>query len=1555
MNARAAILLCVLAAGSAGAQTPPPTNIVVDAIPGNPGTIVQPDQTPITGGTRYTIGEAQGWRPGGAGGVNLLQSFSDFVLGLGDEALFTANPGFTTENIIARVTGGNPSEIHGRIAADVAGASLYFLNPAGLLFGPTATLDIAGSVHFSTADVLRMEAADGTPLLAFSGDAALALAHPVAFGFLGGPPATITVNGAVLDVGLEDESVQPPRRDVSLVGGDVTLETGSTIRTQTGHILLASAASAGDVVFGDLLPDTSSLATLGDITLDGVSVLAAGVVPCCSLDPGGGTVAVDAGSLTLTGSSLHTGLLAYGDEGTSLAIRLRGDLELTASSIATAFDDLSIEANDVLLSSSSIGTGDSYPSGGNAGHMSIAASGDFLLDGDSSVRSTGVDLPGNIVTGGRIDVVAAGMATLAGDMSTARNSISVTAAGIDLSGDMAVASSGALELEADGPIRITGTLRGSVGSISQGAAFTSIVIDSGGDVTFEGASASLGQSGSGGGDISVSGVNVQATDSDFTAVGQGTLSFTGSESVEFTNVTIVGTATTDFGAGSQNGAAIVLAAPRILLDDAALNTSAVRPAAGVGQTEGGSIGLTADDITVTGGSVLESTGVGFSNPGAITLTASHALVISDQSRVSTTISGQGEDLTQSDARIVLTAPDISLLDGVRITSEAFDEGQNARSIAIDAENRLTLRNATVTAAAEFGGGGGIDVDSGGLIDALGSTIETRVQQSTGNAGNVSVAGANVALNGSRVIASAAAGAGGGITLRGDQVLISADSVLDASSQVGTDGIITIDAPDVNLDSGLAALTTEFLDPSRLLRPSCDVAGASSGSFAVRPRAGAPVSPEELLVASDAPPADAAGVLTQVAMRSASAPEAAFRGGRFGEAALEGERAVRAAAERGDEAAEAAALGQLGNAQTALGDIEGAEANLTRGIQIAMGAANNGLAAELNNDLGNHWSARQEEARALEAYRQSARLAHEAGDRVGEARALANAGRTALRGGDSAAARSLLGESRALLDAVTDERSRIDLGIHLARSYTELAEAGAARDESLVAAHGLLAEAADEARSAGDARSLSYALGNAAHLYELEGRTVEGLYLARQALRAAEPLDAPDLLYRWHWQSARLLRAYGDIPQALEAYRRAVAHLEESRQDTLARYGDAEVNFRRAVAPVYREFVDLLLRLPDDSPGLPARLAEARATMELLKGAELRDYFRDACIAELEARTETIDAIAGTAAIVYPLQLDDRLEVLVSAGGRLHRARSPVPSARLDATAQAFRSTLQQPGSDAWREPARQLYDWIIRPIEPVLKDSGTQTLVFVPGGALRAIPMAALLDGEQFLVERYALAVTPTLSVIDPEPLDRAGVRLFAAGISESVQGQPALPKVPEELAAIREIFGGASLLNAEFRVERVGEAIAEQRPTIVHIASHGLFTGDPQQSYLLAWDAPLTMERLGEMIGVARFRDDPLALLVLSACETAEGDDRAALGLAGVAVRAGARSAMGSLWSISDDAAVELVKGFYRGLDDGDASRAESLRRAQLALLRDPRFAHPFFWSPFLMINNWL
>jgi CHAT domain-containing protein len=187
------------------------------------------------------------------------------------------------------------------------------------------------------------------------------------------------------------------------------------------------------------------------------------------------------------------------------------------------------------------------------------------------------------------------------------------------------------------------------------------------------------------------------------------------------------------------------------------------------------------------------------------------------------------------------------------------------------------------------------------------------------------------------------------------------------------------------------------------------------------------------------------------------------------------------------------------------------------------------------------------------------------------------------------------------------------------------------------------------------------------------------------------------------------------------------------------------------------------------------------------------------------------------------------------------------------------------------------------------------------------------------------------------------------------VQGFPPLPNVAAELEALQTIFPGTTLVDKEFVVSKFEETLKREQFTILHIASHGEFSSEPDKTFLLAFDGKLTMDRLDSNIGLFKFRDEPLELLTLSACDTAEGDDRAALGLAGVAIKAGARSALATLWEINDVAAAGLVADFYRGLQDSSISRAKALQRAQVKMLSDPRYEHPGFWAPFLLINNWL
>jgi CHAT domain-containing protein len=269
-------------------------------------------------------------------------------------------------------------------------------------------------------------------------------------------------------------------------------------------------------------------------------------------------------------------------------------------------------------------------------------------------------------------------------------------------------------------------------------------------------------------------------------------------------------------------------------------------------------------------------------------------------------------------------------------------------------------------------------------------------------------------------------------------------------------------------------------------------------------------------------------------------------------------------------------------------------------------------------------------------------------------------------------------------------------------------------------------------------------------------------------------------------------------------------------------------------------------------------------------------------------------------------------------------------------------------------PARRLYDQIVRPALPVLASSSVDTIVVVPDDVLRVVPFAALYDGQQFLMQRYATAVAPSMHLVAPKPLAAGPELALVLGISQSVQGYSELPNVSNEIADVHQFAGGETFANSAFTQARFASELKSQPYNIVHLASHGQFSSDPKQTFLLAYDGKLNMDALEADIKYGEHRDNPLELLVLSACETAAGDDRAALGLAGVALKAGARSALASLWYVNDEAAGTLVVDFYRALQSGE-SKARALQQAQRQLVADPRFAHPAYWAPFLLIGNWL
>ena len=504
------------------------------------------------------------------------------------------------------------------------------------------------------------------------------------------------------------------------------------------------------------------------------------------------------------------------------------------------------------------------------------------------------------------------------------------------------------------------------------------------------------------------------------------------------------------------------------------------------------------------------------------------------------------------------------------------------------------------------------------------------------------------------------------------------------------------------------------------------------------------------------------------------------------------------------------------------------------------------------------------------------------------------------------------------------------------------------------------EAIRIARDAGDEKSQAYNQGYLAGLYQIEGRHNEALTLCRSALRLAQRHRLLDAVYQWQWQVGRLHRALGDSDRAIEAYKGALDNLQSVRGDLAIIYGSANspTSFRESVGPVFFELADLLLQKASQETNMDRQtelLLEARDTVETLKMAELSNYFQDDCVYMVKDKARDISQLSESACIVYILPLNDRVELLLGLPSGLRRETVNVSSTDLMEQARQFRYHIERRTTYFYKDHAKKLYDWIVAPIEKHLK--GIDTLVFVPDGALRTIPMAALFDGEKYLMEKYAVAVTPGLTLMESSQSvagEKSGF-LFS-GVSEARQGFPALPAVKEEAEKVGEsYYDAAMLMDKTFLKEDLIDQFARNDYRIVHIASHGQFSGDAENTFVMTYDDFLTLDDLENLIRPSSYRGAPVELLTLSACQTAAGDDKAALGLAGVAIKAGARSAMASLWFVSDQASAVMVDEFYKNLSKGGISKARALQQAQKQLRNDPRFRHPRYWAPYILIGNWL
>ncbi|MCC5645547.1 CHAT domain-containing protein [Nostoc sp. CHAB 5824] len=556
------------------------------------------------------------------------------------------------------------------------------------------------------------------------------------------------------------------------------------------------------------------------------------------------------------------------------------------------------------------------------------------------------------------------------------------------------------------------------------------------------------------------------------------------------------------------------------------------------------------------------------------------------------------------------------------------------------------------------------------------------------------------------------------------------------------------------------------------------------------------------------------------------------------------------------------------------------------------------------------------------------------------------------------AKALLPQIQSQIDNLPPSRRAVNYRINFAQSLSKMIQ-NSVQPKDVAK---MLAQAVQVAKSLKDERTESYALGTLGELYEQTGQLSDAKGLTQQALVKAESIDAQDIAYQWHWQMGRILQKQSNIPAATDAYSQAYNALKSLRNDLVSINPDVQFSFRESIEPVYRQYVDLLLQLQENTLQKPDNLVQARQVIESLQLAELDNFFRSPCLLPRVDLDKLVEKEKFTA-VIYPIILDNRLEIITRLPGqnKIYRKTAKVPKDVLEKTVEQLQKDLPV----ASREPdvkqySQQLYDWLIKPIESDFATKGITSLVFVLDGSLRNIPMAILYDRQQqkYLIEKYAISLMPGLQLLAPKSLHNVGLNVLIAGVEQGrlIEGKSfsELSNVTQELKQVQsEVKSSKELLNQEFTKTNLQQQIQSTPFSVVHLATHGQFSSDIEQTYILTWDSLLKVRELDSLLR-AKGESQPeiIELLVLSACKTATGDKRAALGLAGVAVRAGARSTLATLWTVDDESTSDFMGELYRQLD-ARVTKAQAVQYAQLAILAKEN--RPYFWAPYVLVGNWL
>ncbi len=573
----------------------------------------------------------------------------------------------------------------------------------------------------------------------------------------------------------------------------------------------------------------------------------------------------------------------------------------------------------------------------------------------------------------------------------------------------------------------------------------------------------------------------------------------------------------------------------------------------------------------------------------------------------------------------------------------------------------------------------------------------------------------------------------------------------------------------------------------------------------------------------------------------------------------------------------------------------------------------------------------------------------------------------------------------LLDKLPDSVNKVYAAIDLANlpavgieSTSPLTECSVTHKFSDAQAKGLFEKAIKISERLQNSRSESYALGALGHFYECGKEYKAAWELTNKAIWLADQkLKAKDSLYLWEWQAGRILEADNKSLESLPFYERAYNILEQLRSDILIADRDFQFDFRDIIEPVYRQLAQLQLEFassnnPNNKQIIGTALNDALTTINSLRLAEIQNYFGNDCILTAINNQNVTQVLENDTAFISSIVLQGKTGViLILPNQERHLKWIDKSEDTLRQEIKNFYTGLIRGKRDINYDPkyAENLYELIIRPFDGYLSYNNIKTLVFIQDSFLRNVPMAALYDknDNKYLIQKYAIATTPSLQLTSTQKINIQSSRALVLAVSQEAkiddQLFEQLTSVISETQAIKQLFPNSKKLeNQDFTIKNLEKEIKSTNYAIIHVATHAQFGTIPEDTFLVTGNNDkLTINQLEALLRQTNNSSNMVELLALTACQTAVGDDRSTLGLAGVALQAGAKSAMASLWSVGDDSTANLVTEFYSKLRESGISKAKALQAAQLKLINaketeiDIQYNHPYYWAPFIIIGNWL